>query len=58
MNENCSKKEDPEVIIKKIFYKIILILNLKRKNVLIECTKIFEKNPIHLSKSYKFVLKT
>ena len=58
MKENC-KKEDPEIIIKKIFNKNNFeILNLKEKMCANSNTqKFFLKNdPVHLSKSgHEFV---
>ena len=59
MKGNCKKKEDPEIIIKKIFNKNNFeILNLKEKMCANSNTqKFFLKNdPVHLSKSgHKFV---
>lgn len=59
MKGNCTKKEDPEIIIKKIFNKNnFKILNLKEKMCADKnAQRFFLKNdPVHLSKSgHKFV---
>ena len=61
MKTNCTKKDDPEIIIKKIFNKNNFeIFNLKEKMCAEKnAHKFFLKNdPVHLSKiGHEFVFK-